>query len=379
MLADAFFFGKKRKTNPALAVYWYRKAATAGNAQAQYNLAVCLEHGWGCSRSQIAAFSWYKKAAEQNLIPAVIRYARMLYSGTPDEQAGKIKVPGIQAEPGKALTLLRSKNDSPEICHALAVLLLKDSKNLKSNAFEIRSSLEKAAASPNPQTETFLYLASVLQNGIGGTPDQKRAADLLETAAQRKHPAAMVRYGKLLEHGFGRKPDPAQAIELYRQAAEKDNPEGMFALAEHLKSGFYISADLTQAFKLFKASAEKGYPPAFAATGDCFRYGYGVLPSPEKAFDWYMRGARSGEPGAQFRAGECYRLGIGIPEDPAGAVYWYRKSAENGNTEALRQVAIAFLTGYGVKKNISAGSKLLKQAADSGDREAEKLLIQWSN
>ena len=222
----------------------------------------------------------------------------------------------------------KGSGTAPEICHTLAVLLLKDTKNLNSNAFEIRTSLEKAAKADKPQPETLLLLASILQNGIGGSSDRKRAADLLETAARHQHPAAMVRYGKLLEHGFDRKANPVQAIELYRQAAEKGNPEGMFALAGHLKSGFYISADLAQAFKLFKASAEKGYPPAFAETGDCFRYGYGVEPSPEKAFNWYMRGARLNEPGAQFRAGDCYRLAIGIPEDPAGAVYWYQKAAK---------------------------------------------------
>ena len=379
LLADAFFFGRNRKINPALAVYWYRKAAENGSVQAQYNLGVCLEQAWGCRRSLIGAFAQYKKAADKNLLPAIIRYAELLYTGTPDEPAGKITVPGIQPDPEKALSLLRSKTDSPEICHALAVLLLKDIKNLKSNAEEIRTCLEKAAKAEKPQTETLLHLASVLQNGIGGPSDQKRAADLLETAALRNHPAAMTRYGKLLEHGFGRKPDPERAISLYRRAAEKNHPAGMFELARHLKSGFYISADLAQAFKLFKESAQKGYAPAFAETGDCFRYGYGVASSPEQAFDWYMRGARAGVPDAQLKVGECYRLGISIPEDPAGAVYWYKKAAENGNAEALRRLAIAFLTGYGVKKNISTGSQLLKTAAANGDKEAEKLLIQWSN
>ena len=55
LLADAFFFGRGRQVNPTLAVYWYRKSASSGNIQAQYNLAVCLEKGWGANKSVIAA------------------------------------------------------------------------------------------------------------------------------------------------------------------------------------------------------------------------------------------------------------------------------------------------------------------------------------
>ena len=379
LLADAFFFGKGgRKINPTLAVYWYRKAADSGSAQAQYNLGVCFEHGWGIQRSLLSAYDSYTKAAEQKLTRAVIRRAQLLYSGIPDEQAGKIKIPGLQRSPEQALSLLR-KESSPEAYHALAVLLLKDTANLQKNAVEIRTLLEKAAAAPEVQTETLLHLATVLQNGIGGAPDQKRAADLLEAAAERKHPVGMTRYGKLLEHGFGRKPNPEQALQLYKEAAAKGDPESMFELARNLKSGFHTQTDLKNAFKLFKRSAERGYHSAFAAAGDCFRYGYGTSPSPDKAFEYYIRGARLGEAEAQFKTGECFRLAIGVPEDPEGAVFWYRKSAENGNPAALRRLAISLLTGYGIKKDITSGTNMLKKAAERGDREAEKLLIQWSN
>lgn len=379
LLADAFFFGKGgRKINPSLAVYWYRKAAASGNAQAQYNLGVCFEYGWGVQRSLLSAYDCFTKAAEQKLSRAVIRRAQLLYTGIPDEQAGKVKIPGLQRSPEQALDLLRKEN-SPEAYLALAVLLLKDTAAIKKNAVEIRTLLEKAAATPRVQTETLLHLAAVLQNGIGGAPDQKRAADLLERAAQRKHPAAMTRYGKLLEHGLGRKKNPEQAIRLYKEAAAKGDPEGMYELARNLRSGFHVPANLTKSFELFKQAAAKGYPPAFPAAGDCFRYGYGTPPSPEKAFDYYIRGARLGEPEAQFKTGECFRQGSGVPEDPEGAVFWYRKSAENGNPAALRRLAISLLTGYGIKKDITSGTNMLKQAAERGDREAEKLLIQWSN
>ena len=380
LLADAFFFGKGRQVNPTLAVYWYRKSAASGNVQAQYNLAVCLEKGWGANKSVIAAYSRYSKAAEKGLLAAVIRKAELLFTGIPDEQAGTLTVPGIAAEPEKAEALLSGLAEKhPQAAASLAEMLFRDVKNLKKNAVKIRQLLEKALRVPEPSNGTLLLLATVLQDGIGGAPDQKRAADLLEKAAMRRDPAGCVRYGLLLEHGHGRPFDPAGAIKLYRSAAEKNNARGMFELARHFKSGFYLEQDLKRAFELFSKSAAKGYPPAFAEMGDCLRYGLGTDESAEKAFDSYIRGARLSDPVSRLRAGECFQKAVGVREDPAGAVFWYRKAAELGNVEACRRLALAFLTGYGVKKDIAVGSRLLKQAAALGDTEAEKLLIKWSD
>ena len=47
------------------AVYWYRKAAGQGDANAQYNLGVCYENGYGVMQDYSQAVYWYRKAAEQ--------------------------------------------------------------------------------------------------------------------------------------------------------------------------------------------------------------------------------------------------------------------------------------------------------------------------
>ena len=52
------------------AVYWYRKAAEQSNARAQYNLGLYYEKGWGVSQSWGDAVYWYRKAAEQGYADA---------------------------------------------------------------------------------------------------------------------------------------------------------------------------------------------------------------------------------------------------------------------------------------------------------------------
>ena len=45
------------------AVYWFRKAAEQGDATAQYNLGVCYEYGQGVPENKNHALYWYEKVA----------------------------------------------------------------------------------------------------------------------------------------------------------------------------------------------------------------------------------------------------------------------------------------------------------------------------
>ena len=63
------------------AVYWYRQAAEAGIAEAQFNLAHCLATGTGTPRDDAAALRWMLRAATQNLEDAQFLAGVMLADG----------------------------------------------------------------------------------------------------------------------------------------------------------------------------------------------------------------------------------------------------------------------------------------------------------
>ena len=44
----------------------YKQAAQAGNADAQYSLAVAYEYGMGVSKNETVALQWYQKSAKQD-------------------------------------------------------------------------------------------------------------------------------------------------------------------------------------------------------------------------------------------------------------------------------------------------------------------------
>lgn len=67
--------------DPVRAVRWYRLAAEAGLAEAQFNLAHCLATGNGVVRDDAQSLQWMLKAAEQGLASAQFLAGVMLNDG----------------------------------------------------------------------------------------------------------------------------------------------------------------------------------------------------------------------------------------------------------------------------------------------------------
>lgn len=70
-VAGAYFHGRGTMTNLSAAVYWYRRAAEAGDADAQSSLGLCLLRGYGCETNRTGAVEWYRKAAEKGNLAAM--------------------------------------------------------------------------------------------------------------------------------------------------------------------------------------------------------------------------------------------------------------------------------------------------------------------
>jgi TPR repeat protein len=69
---------------------WLRKAAAAGNAEAQYRLGTLYQTGRGLERDFTNALAWFRKAADQNHVGAIFNLGSMLEAGQggpPDTKA----------------------------------------------------------------------------------------------------------------------------------------------------------------------------------------------------------------------------------------------------------------------------------------------------
>jgi TPR repeat protein len=381
-LANEFFFGTdKRTANAELAAWWFRKAAENGSVEAQYNYAVCLEHGWGVTRSLHAALDMYKSA--EQLPAARLRMAKIILAGVPaEESADKAVMAAIPPAPAAALSALRklAEEKYPPAWLELALLLKAEydndfstEKNQQRDA-EMRKLAELAASVDNADPKALLLCAELRRRAIGGRVDESGARKLILIAAESGNPAALTQLAKDNENITAEGYSAENAIKLYKLAADAGDPEAMCVLASHYLIADTLPQDIAEADSLLTKAVAADYPPAFAMKGDLLFYGIGCEKDQSAAAELYIAGAKKGDPDSQLRLGRCYKDGTGVIADPTAAVFWFKCAGARGKREAVRELAIALLNGEGVVRDQKEGMRLLQAAAAAGDETAAGLL-----
>lgn len=376
LLADEYFFGRNnRKVNPQLAAYWYRKSASDGNARAQFNYGVCCLKGWGVPASPQTGFLWISRAAEQGVEEALIIQAELLFRGLEAELDSERRFPSKSAEPEKALAILRKlvSRKSARAAKALARLLLSDTSLRVKHSFELRDCAAKAVRSMPRDVESVLIYSTVLQNGIGGATDMKKAISLLH-GIEDISPEAMARLSEIYEYGLSVTPDPERALTLCFRAVKMGSPRAMLALGNRYLEANRVGHDPAKAVKLFSQAWSAGYPGGASSLGKCYLNAIGTEKNIDKAFELFMQGANLGDPESQYQLGLCFKNGIGCSRDTAGAVHWFKSAASSGHADASRELGISLIRGEGTEQNIPYGRELLRAAARKGDVKAIEFL-----
>ena len=372
LLAVNTFFGKDRPVNPVLAVYWFRKAANAGHAASQYNLARCLERGWGCDKSPAQAIHFYRMAMDKKLPEAALRYAELLYQGVPEEKGENGRFPGLKADPDRALQIMRETAlNSRKGRIQLARYLFKDAPK---HGAELRRRIATYANEADADPEILVLYSACLRSGIGGNIDISGGVALLRRAADAGNAEAMAQLAEIYAAGSGLPPDQKRSAELTRRAAKLGNQRALVNLGKMHLTGIEADYDPAAAVECFQRAAESGYPPANCALGDCFARGIGVEQNWQKAAESYRLAASGGDENGCLKLADCYASGQGVDKDETAAFYWYRRAVAAGSVAGMRKMAIALLDGRGVKQNRAAGFKLLQRAAAGGDRTAQFML-----
>jgi TPR repeat protein len=159
LLAEHFESTGRESSNQIAAVTWFRKAAEAGHPEAAYRLAVHLHEGTGVLRNEDAALTWFRTAAQLGHVQAQLNFANELLLG---------------------------RRISPNLQQALHWF-------------------EKAAEAGS--VEAQFQAAVLLENGRAGTRDDRRAIHWLERAAASSHAGAQFLLARLLLDGKAQAPD----------------------------------------------------------------------------------------------------------------------------------------------------------------------------
>jgi predicted HicB family RNase H-like nuclease len=183
---------------------WYIKAANAGNAEAQHDLATLYLRGAGVPKSLEDAATWFSRAAREGKLAKAQYALGVLYA------RGK----GVAQNDVEAVLLYRRAADQGYVPAITEVgLAFLHGKGVKQDLARARRFLERAAEAGEVNAQ--YTLGRIHERGIGVPKDKVRALKWFILAAEQKHRLAAQRVEDM---SIGMKRDQQdRAAELARE------------------------------------------------------------------------------------------------------------------------------------------------------------------
>ena len=315
-------------------------AAKAGDADAQYRLAMLYRNGDSSAKQIKESLEWQRKAAEAGNVEAQYGLGLLYANGQYVKQDNKKAVDWLQKAAAQG--------------HVNAKLVLASTGN-------------GAESVPAPARPASVQTASGLQKT---EPETKAAESLPEpTVAAIAEPEPPM---PSVETHTAQATETAGIIPASLQVPATDTPDNNKAS----DAGTTAELDLTGIEpEVVKQSAEAGDKHAQLMLGTMYEDGLGGLPSDlREAAHWYEQAARQGYTKAQYNLGLLYEDGRGVAQNYERAAYWYEKAAKSGFVEAQNNLGVLYVLGNGVKQDKKKAAKLFSLAAEKGNADAQRNL-----
>lgn len=309
------------------AVKWFRKAAEQGDPYAQSNLGYCYHKGEGVAKDSVEAVRWFRLAAAKGEVKAQRHLGLILEAGE--------GVPKDCSEAAKwffNLALLKEKSEQyyPDIDHP-------DRPRFhESNKVPPASSWLKDAEGGDARAQ---YELGRCHENRGGTPgDRDEALKWYRRSAQGGYAPAQFIMGYLHDGRHHLEYDHDQLVNWYGKAAEQGYAKAQYNL------GCYYS----------RGQSDSGRSVPGGATV------WSKIGAPKnlvEALKWYRKAAENGHAQAQYVMGKFYYTGESLPKDQVEAFKWWRKAAENGHARSAFNVGVMCFLGHGTDKDYADAAK----------------------
>lgn len=383
-LGNEYFYGsEKRKQNPELAVFWYRKAAANNLPEAQLNYGICLERGLGCEPDPQAALDYYTFAAEEGLIPAKVNLALLLLHGCSSVNGEKLpadKQLKPQIERAKLHLKELAEQKVPAAMVELAAVLLDPA--AKPDAATQQQGvrlLQDAAALPDRTPKGLRLLADCYYGGFGVKRDPAQTVKYLEMAVSLKDAESMAKLAYFYESGEVVAQDRKKAFSLFKAAAEKGVALAQCKYADYIVQEYEPGKGLLHAIEWLQKSAAQDCPQALHQLGMYALQGVGMdAPDKVRAAELFFAAAKLGFPLSQYNLACMMYSGDGIPQNDTKAFYWFYQAATRGHAVSMRRIAQCHFEGRGCEKDNAKAVEWLKAAARAGDFTAQQMLYRGS-
>ncbi|GEM_PF-3374223 len=322
------------------AVTWYRKAANADLASAQYNLGNMYLKGLGIQKDWYQAAYWFKKAAEKGSIRAQNNLG-VLFAQDKElmgDKAQSFSYYQSAAQQGHAIAQ-----------YNLGMAYLEGTLTTKNTALAWK--WLNSAKAQKVVAATY-QIALMYEQGIHISKNDAKALELLQIAARANYAPAQYQMALRYEQGRGVKKSPEQAFAQYKKVAEQGDLTAQVKVASMYEKGQGIGQKFAQAAKWYEKAAEQNHIASMRKISFMLQHGQGLAQDQNKAFEWMNRAAKLDDAQAQFELAQLYQKGIGTQIDITSAMGWYGLAQESG----IHAAKIALDTVY------EKASKNLNQA-----------------
>jgi TPR repeat protein len=344
-LGVMFDLGVSVEKSARQARVWFKKAAEAGHADAQFAMARSFES----SDLELSA-AWYQKAAAQGHADAQAALADLHLrglGGAPDQMSAvnwyaKAAAQGHATAQFGLATLLQSGRDTI--------------------VFDL---LSGAAAGGHSGAQCAM--ADRYAQGKGVAQNWFEACRWYDMAAQQGDASAQCALATCYASGRGVKRDIAHAFHWFEKAAAQNLPQAQWNLGELYATGLPgVEPDPKKATQLCKRAANAGFAPASATLGALFARAN----KHERAVRWWTLAVEQGDLESLFNLGQAHRLGLGTAKDDAKAFELFLKAALAGVAAAQSRIGLAYATGEGAALDPIEACKWIELAAMRGDKAA---------
>jgi uncharacterized protein len=245
-LANDYFSGHGVAQDLKLSAYWFKKAAEAGDPQAEMQIGYFYDAGIGVAKDPKLAAHWYQLAAAGGFATAKVDLGVLYLWGT-----------GVEKNPQLAMQLFR---EAAEKGSGLANCYLGDVYFLGVGVPQDKAQGEqwyaKAAALHNPQAEYDLGM--MFFNQKDHAHDAHKAAELFRESAGAGFVPAMASLGLLLVRNPPLAQSPEEAIDLLNRSAEAGLWKSSMILGVLARDGTGMPADPSAAYVHFRVAVLQG-------------------------------------------------------------------------------------------------------------------------
>ncbi|MFV2056161.1 MAG: tetratricopeptide repeat protein [Thiohalomonadales bacterium] len=357
----------KSANNEPLAVTWYREKAELGDVEAQYNLAMIYETGFGIEKDYSAAINWYSKAASQGHAEAQLKLGMLYLLGLGAPESG--------IKGGKWVR--SSARQDNRFARILSEKFL--SKNI--DGLSVTETLTKVrqiynTKNPIQAEETLLTLIATAEVKSNHRPTKKRFAGGI-TGSGAKEGSVGNRVPDFLAEKKIEKIAAKNSLAVVRRNAKEGIAAAQYEWGMILTKGEQVPRDKNQAVKWFQAAADQNYPAGLYKMALAKLYGIGVDMDLEQGRALLAQAAGRGHPVAKL-----FQKYLGLKDIKQStevissiSVAWQLENAiENKSPDAMLALGYMFHNGWGVTYNQVEGENWMNQAKAAGAVEASRQL-----